>query len=505
MTPVPKARSAALALVAALALYAAAHEASARPGGGHSYSGGSSSHSSGSSRSYSGGSSRSYSGGSSSSSYGGGGGGDTAAFIFVVIGSLVYGVAAYVKQMESAQVYDTGPIQPSPPPLVRKSGTLAKLRERDPEFSTVLFEDFVYALYARVQAARASEKQMTALAAYVGDRAREKLLARDPTGVEIHGVVIGKMEVVRVSNAQRVEVDLVFEANYTAELPEGPQGFYIEERWSLVRAAGVTSKPPTDVYSFHCPSCGGPYERSDDGRCRRCAQVVEGGRFDWSLESTEVLRHERRPPTLTGEVEEQGTHLPSILEPGISKRYAKFASEDPGAALDVIERRTREIFAAMNTGWSSRDLRPIRPHVSDAFYNYLSYWIDAYKAQGLQNLLRDPELSRVQLVKLVRDRHYDAITVRIWARVIDTTVDARDGHLISGNPRRPRAYSEYWTLIRGAGVRGAPRSPGNCPNCGAPLDRVNMAGNCEYCGAHLTRGEFDWVLAKIEQDEAYTG
>jgi hypothetical protein len=32
-----------------------------------------------------------------------------------------------------------------------------------------------------------------------------------------------------------------------------------------------------------------------------------------------------------------------------------------------------------------------------------------------------------------------------------------------------------------------------------------MAGACEYCGAHLTRGEFDWVLSKIEQDEAYTG
>jgi hypothetical protein len=32
-----------------------------------------------------------------------------------------------------------------------------------------------------------------------------------------------------------------------------------------------------------------------------------------------------------------------------------------------------------------------------------------------------------------------------------------------------------------------------------------MGGNCEYCDAHVTAGEFDWVLSKIEQDEAYTG
>lgn len=48
------------------------------------------------------------------------------------------------------------------------------------------------------------------------------------------------------------------------------------------------------------------------------------------------------------------------------------------------------------------------------------------------------------------------------------------------------------------------RSSGSCPNCGAPLDRINMAGNCEACGTHLTRGEFDWVLSKIEQDDSYS-
>ena len=32
-----------------------------------------------------------------------------------------------------------------------------------------------------------------------------------------------------------------------------------------------------------------------------------------------------------------------------------------------------------------------------------------------------------------------------------------------------------------------------------------MAGSCTHCNAKVTSGEFDWVLSRIEQDEAYSG
>jgi hypothetical protein len=37
------------------------------------------------------------------------------------------------------------------------------------------------------------------------------------------------------------------------------------------------------------------------------------------------------------------------------------------------------------------------------------------------------------------------------------------------------------------------------------LDKVNQAGICEYCGNKVVTGDFDWVLATIEQDEEYRG
>ena len=137
-------------------------------------------------------------------------------------------------------------------------------------------------------------------------------------------------------------------------------------------------------------------------------------------------------------------------------------------------------------------------------FDYLQYWISAYKAQGLRNVLEGMTLTNVALAKVVRDRWYDAVTFRIWGTGRDSTIRVADGQTVGGDPRNNRTYSEYWTLIRGAGVRGAPRTDKTCPNCGASLD-TNMAGECAHCGAKITSGEFDWVLSKIEQDDSYTG
>ena len=94
--------------------------------------------------------------------------------------------------------------------------------------------------------------------------------------------------------------------------------------------------------------------------------------------------------------------------------------------------------------------------------------------------------------------------MRLRATGLDYTVRDADGTVVGGNRSRERAYTEYWTLIRGTQRKGAPRADLNCPNCGAPVE-VNMAGHCKYCKVKVTTGDFDWVLSKIQQDESYEG
>jgi hypothetical protein len=132
------------------------------------------------------------------------------------------------------------------------------------------------------------------------------------------------------------------------------------------------------------------------------------------------------------------------------------------------------------------------------------YWIEAYKRQGLRNVLDQCVITAMQPVKIKEDAFYNGITLRIWAQGYDYTTDA-NGTVISGSKNSLRRWSEYWTFIRNRLAQTASaRADLSCPNCAAPL-KVNITGICEFCGGKITSGEFDWVLSKIEQDESYSG
>ena len=202
--------------------------------------------------------------------------------------------------------------------------------------------------------------------------------------------------------------------------------------------------------------------------------------------------------------EEVGTGWPTVFHPELAARRAALLEADPASTDEALAARVRWIYDQLNAAWTAMDLAPVRPYVSDELFDYLQYWVESYRRQGLRNVLEGMRLTELKMVKVVRDRWYDAATYRIWGTGRDSTVRVATGDVVAGNPRSDRYYSEYWTFIRGAGVHGTPRTDKSCPNCAAPLE-TNMAGECNYCGAKVTSGQFDWVLSKIEQDEAYTG
>jgi predicted lipid-binding transport protein (Tim44 family)/DNA-directed RNA polymerase subunit RPC12/RpoP len=404
----------------------------------------------------------------------------------------------------------SGPPPSAPPPP--QPLDLDVIRTIDPDFSAVLFLDFAYALYARAHQARANQQALDALSPYLSPDVRAALAAREPAGVPVAEVIVGALRVVGIDMpspgaAQQVRVRLEIESNLTLGDAGSERTQYAAESWTLVRDAGVRTKPPQDVQSFHCPNCGAPFAASGSDRCEYCGEVVSNGRFDWTVVAADLDNVEDAPPALTGTVEEEGTDLPTIFHPQAQARRAELLQADPATTDQALAARLQLIYTELNAAWTNLDLRPIRPYVSDSLFDYLQYWIDAYNRQGLRNVLQGMRLTGLQEVKIVRDRWFDAVTFRIRATGRDTTVRQSNGELVGGRPDRDRQYSEYWTLIRGAGVKGAPRADKSCPNCGATLgaDDINQAGQCAHCGARITRGDFDWVLSRIEQDESYTG
>ena len=474
--------------------------AEARPGGGDSYSGG---------------------GGHGGDS---GGGGDAGAFIElfihlirlciywpeigIPITACVIGYFVYqAHQKHKTKDWDSGP-----PIELKRAVSLDQIRQVDPDFSPILFEDFAFRLYATCHEARHDDHLLAGLAPYVSDTARQQLAGRQPRG-PVTGVVIGAMRPYFVTLPDTPEggvlIGLELETNYSVQTPGdgGLRTYYAIERWRLARSASARTKKRDLARGFPCPNCGAPWQAADAHdvqRCKSCDEVVDNGRFDWLVVDLEVVHSVDKPPTLTTEVPERGTDLPTYRDDHVDQQWQQLIASDPALTQESMVARLGVIFTELYAAWDRNDLRPARPYLSDGLNDYLTYWILAYKQQGLRNRLEGMHITGQVLAKVTRDRWYDAITIRIWGQGKDYVINEKSGSHVRGSKRSDRKYSEYWTLIRSAERRGPARADRNCGNCGAPA-QVGMTGACEHCGAHVTSGEFDWVLSKIEQDDSYRG
>ena len=484
---------------ALLSLAILASVAEARPGGGQGYSGGGPSSSSSRSSSSSSSSTSSSSSRSSSGSSSSGGGGS----FLLVVGAVILGLgieAIKAKMKEAAQEQSWN----SPSKQLVFVSPLEALREQDSDFSLVLFEDFAFALFARAHGARHSEAALAALAPYVAREARTQLLERQPAGVPVRAAVIGSLQIAEGYPGLRdFKVELVFEANLVVATPGSDVTHYVRERWYLDRPLGVRTRPWKGVRTFGCPACGAPLETGASNLCASCGQPVDGGTFDWTVRRIAVEKLEERPPSLTGTVEEKGTDLPTVFTPGFRELLDALLRDDPAFTLEALDARLQLIFEELQKAWAMQDLSGIRPFISAGLYQYLDYWVTAYRTQGLRNEVGGATLEGTELVRVVRDAFYDSLTLRIRGSGRDFTERVDTGEVVGGSRTDDRRYTEYWTLIRGAQVRGAPRADRSCPACNGAV-KVGMEGNCAYCGALVTAGDFDWVLSRIEQDDSYT-
>ncbi|HEY6079054.1 MAG TPA: Tim44-like domain-containing protein [Polyangiaceae bacterium] len=492
-----------LLLALGLAIVLLASVALARPGGGHSYSGGSR---------------------SSSRSSGGGGGGDGGILadilIYLIIQNPSVGIPLVLLVLAVLAVrwlwqrgmrawstsrdvpVDAAAVGSEEVAVSLPRRELEQLRSVDPEFSLVLFEDFAYMLYGAVQRARGLGAQW--LAPYLAPDLVETLV--DPSLADVQGIVIGAFRYEEVSGfgEPMLSVELEIESNYVEVSRSGAQHrYYAVDRMLLTRAHSARSRPFARAHKLDCPNCGAPLEALRGNECSYCRQHVGLGRCDWMIVTLDNHVREEQGPLLTSDSPERGTDLPTLTDAAAPARFQELQQRDPSFSWQTFTMRIAHVFGELQAAWAGREPLRIRPYVSDNQFQSLYYWLDLYQAQRCRNVTEQARILRIDLVSVTSDKHYDAITVRLFASSIDYTI-ADDGKLLSGSRSRTRTYSEYWTWIRGSARRGPSRGDMCCPNCGAGL-RVGMAGNCEYCRVKVTAGEFDWVLSRIEQDDAYTG
>ncbi|HEX2834740.1 MAG TPA: zinc-ribbon domain-containing transport protein [Thermoanaerobaculia bacterium] len=485
-------------IVFLLLLLLVAVTAFARVGGGDSYGGGSSS-----------------SGGGSSD---GGGGGElvwlVVRFLFWLtiehpaIGipvdiAVITFVMMWLRKKERNTVLRFGTDRIASPVPVTPSVKLDALRRYDPNFSDVVFHDFCYSLYARAHQARGSG-QLARYAPYLSAAARQSLQSRNAAGLrEVNGIVIGAFRVTKVRGleAGTVFAEVSYEANYTDVFPNGAKSWYVRETWTLERQRDILSPPPEKAKADHCPRCGAALRTRTDGSCEFCGAKIDSGAFQWYVRSISLVERQERGPVLTGGGVEPGTDLPTVYQAHLPQVLTAFRNAHRDFDVNAFIGRVRELAVELQSAWTARDWERVRPFESEGLFQMHRYWIDAYRRQKLRNVVDDYGIDSIEIVKIDSDSFYEAITVRMRAHGRDYTID-ETGRVVGGAQNSMRHWSEYWTFIRTRGADASRKIA--CPNCGA-LVAVGATGVCEYCGGRLTSGTFDWVLSRIEQDEAYSG
>lgn len=428
----------------------------------------------------------------------------------LVICALAYYFLRKAKRQSQPAVLKLDTHESAPADVTRQ---FAQLRRFDPNFSEIVFTDFAYALYAKAHDARG--RGATALdqfSPYLSEAARKSLLHCNPPGLkEVKGIIIGAMMVqdVRGLETPTVRISLTFEANYTEVVTDqkgalAEMTYYVHERWDLERKRDVLSPPPAVATALHCPRCGGPLQKDTVGACAFCGTRIDTGEFQWYVREIALRNRETRGPLLTSDVPEIGTNYASVVQPHFDHLRVTFEKNNPNFGWGPFQSRAHLIFNELQAAWSTLDWERARPHETDNLFQMHQYWIEAYKRQGLRNVLDQATVTAMQPVKIQEDAFYNSITLRIGAEGYDYTVD-ESGRVITGSKTNLRRWSEYWTFIRNRSAKpAAAMTDLSCPNCGAPL-KVNNAGVCQFCGGKITSGEFDWVLSRIEQDESYRG
>ena len=195
--------------------------------------------------------------------------------------------------------------------------------------------------------------------------------------------------------------------------------------------------------------------------------------------------------------------IPSIHEGNAEANAIQSLREsDPAFDPTRFYSRIQTAFLALQQAWTTQNLDPVRPFISDAILERFTIQFDEQKFLGYRDFMKNVSVESVRLVSVESDHLYDTATLRIRASAVDTEI-ATDGKLRGGSTMN-QPFMEYWSFLRKRGAQSVNQGliEGHCPNCGAAVD-INQNATCPHCKAILKNAQYDWVLTEITQADQW--
>lgn len=172
---------------------------------------------------------------------------------------------------------------------------------------------------------------------------------------------------------------------------------------------------------------------------------------------------------------------------------------DPDFDGEALARRIADWYVQLQAAWTAKDLRQLRPVLSDTFYAQMERQVQQYILGHRTNYVEDIEVLRVRFRGYRQTGKVDEIVAEVSVRIKDYTLDDKTGALIKGSQTAVKYMTYEYSLTRTAGETTGREAMTTiiCPNCAASVD-VNESAVCPYCGSVLTVARHGWVISGIK-------
>jgi predicted lipid-binding transport protein (Tim44 family) len=126
--------------------------------------------------------------------------------------------------------------------------------------------------------------------------------------------------------------------------------------------------------------------------------------------------------------------------------------EESHAAMDWegFESGARQAFERVQAAITFQQPEAVTNLLSGFALEELQSWMRRYHKHGLARKRLEPDVARVEVVRITRDAEHERIACRMTGALIDLVEDG-DGVLFGEQRTSPLQFSAYWTFIRVAG------------------------------------------------------
>jgi predicted lipid-binding transport protein (Tim44 family) len=108
-------------------------------------------------------------------------------------------------------------------------------------------------------------------------------------------------------------------------------------------------------------------------------------------------------------------------------------------------------FFKIQGAWANNDVSAARNLLTEEMFKLIGDDIEKLKLEKKINKLENIAVRSVDIVEAWQESGKDYITTKIYANLLDYTIDGITGQVLSGSKTEPVKFEEYWTFTRPVG------------------------------------------------------